>query len=939
MSQFVFNPLYSTLDRTGSGGGGTGFSEYATFADFPASAPDGTPALALDTKTIYIYDVGSTSWKAVATPGDALSVGTIDSGTPSANGLAINSSSALIAQSASGTNPGLVNNTTQTFSGQKTFSTGLTGTVTGHSTLDLPLAGGTMSGDILVSSDNTLNLGSASDAWMNIYAHHLQDGGNITAVDIDNRELTDSSGVVAFNWQSRMLFDPAGNSLIGLNNAGEIDFYQGLVMINSGQTGALRLFANPAMSGGYSLTFPAAQSSGTQVLTDDGGGNLSWTTPATGTVTSASVVSANGFAGTVATATTTPAITLSTTVTGVLQGNGTAISAAPTTGTGSVVLAASPTLTGTTTAGLIQGASTDYSIDPSVGFMYTGGVISVDWGDSVLYSQPLEASVDWQNRLLESATGVTQLNWSSSGVGLPQLTASTVPYLNASNILTSSAVTPTELGYVHGVTSSIQTQLNAKGAGTVTSVGFADTSTTPIYTITNSPITASGTIDATLNTQTANSVFAGPTTGSAAQPAFRTLVSADIPNNAANTSGTATNATNGATVAVSNSASYPIALFASSTNSDQPFNLASGITANPANSSVSATTFIGALSGNSSTTTKATNIASGTVGAVVYQSSANTTTFLTGNTTTTPEFLTSTGTGSLAQAPTYTGSTGTGNVVLATSPTLVTPVLGTPTSVTLTNATGLPLSTGVAGTLASSNVATATFTAPTTQVLPSGSGATYTTPTSPRTPLYIKIKMVGGGAGGGSSNPTVSGSSGAGSNGSSSLWKSSGGTTLLTAGGGTGGAGGANSGAGGPGTFTIGAGPIDAGSCIGNGGLVAGSALNSGASIYSPGGAGAGSPFFGGQIANSIYNTGVSATANTGAGGQGGGTNAGTSQVVGQGGGSGGCIYAIIASPASTYLYTIGGGGAGGTSTGGTVTGQAGGAGGSGYIVVEEYYS
>ena len=42
-------------------------------------------------------------------------------------------------------------------------------------------------------------------------------------------------------------------------------------------------------------------------------------------------------------------------------------------------------------------------------------------------------------------------------------------------------------------------------------------------------------------------------------------------------------------------------------------------------------------------------------------------------------------------------NTGTGNNVLATSPTLVTPILGTPTSVTLTNATGLPISTGVSG--------------------------------------------------------------------------------------------------------------------------------------------------------------------------------------------------------------------------------------------------
>lgn len=51
-------------------------------------------------------------------------------------------------------------------------------------------------------------------------------------------------------------------------------------------------------------------------------------TEAGGSVTSVSVVSANGLAGTVANATTTPAITLSTSITGLLKGNGTAISAA-----------------------------------------------------------------------------------------------------------------------------------------------------------------------------------------------------------------------------------------------------------------------------------------------------------------------------------------------------------------------------------------------------------------------------------------------------------------------------------------------------------------------------------------------------------------------------------------------------------------------------------
>ena len=77
---------------------------------------------------------------------------------------------------------------------------------------------------------------------------------------------------------------------------------------------------------GSAYAFTAAGTSG-QVLTSAGAGTPTWATPTTGTVTAVSVVSANGLAGT-SSGGATPALTLSTTVTGVVKGNGTALSAA-----------------------------------------------------------------------------------------------------------------------------------------------------------------------------------------------------------------------------------------------------------------------------------------------------------------------------------------------------------------------------------------------------------------------------------------------------------------------------------------------------------------------------------------------------------------------------------------------------------------------------------
>jgi len=105
--------------------------------------------------------------------------------------------------------------------------------------------------------------------------------------------------------------------------------------------------------------------------------------------------------------------------------------------------------------------------------------------------------------------------------------------------------------------------------GTVTSVGM----TVPSFlSVTPSTITTSGTFAISLATETANTIFAGPTTGAAAVPTFRTQVLADLPQ-----------LTNGQLYIGSTDSSVVAATLTAGTNMSAFTNAAGSITVNAAN--------------------------------------------------------------------------------------------------------------------------------------------------------------------------------------------------------------------------------------------------------------------------------------------------------------------------------------------------------------------
>jgi len=121
-----------------------------------------------------------------------------------------------------------------------------------------------------------------------------------------------------------------GSASTALLNAASLTLgWTGQLAVSRGGTGVNTTPANGQLLIGNGTGYTVANltaGSGVSITNSAGGISIS-ATGTGGTVTSLSVVSANGFAGSVANASTTPAITISTSITGLLYGNGTAIAA------------------------------------------------------------------------------------------------------------------------------------------------------------------------------------------------------------------------------------------------------------------------------------------------------------------------------------------------------------------------------------------------------------------------------------------------------------------------------------------------------------------------------------------------------------------------------------------------------------------------------------
>ena len=179
--------------------------------------------------------------------------------------------------------------------------------------------------------------------------------------------------------------------------------------------------------------------------------------------------------------------------------------------------------------GLVAGLGLALGASPAWGQCGTtipGGTLCGNGGGSQGLNQPLTQPVLGRTGVIG---GSVTLRGATSGS-----VAISVPAAAGTGTVFQLPNTNGSLNQVLITDGSGNTSWASAGSATVSSVGL---SMPGIFTVSGSPVTSSGTLTASLNTQNANLVWAGPSTGPASAPTFRSLVGGDLPNPSASTLG------------------------------------------------------------------------------------------------------------------------------------------------------------------------------------------------------------------------------------------------------------------------------------------------------------------------------------------------------------------------------------------------------------------
>jgi hypothetical protein len=363
----------------------------------------------------------------------------------------------------------------------------------------------------------------------------------------------------------------------------------------------------------------------------------------------------------------------------------------------------------------------------------TGVTSSTGTGSVVLSTSPTFTTPNLGTPSAATLTNATGLPIIAGTTGTLSVARGGTGSTTASGALTNFGLTATaaELNYTDGVTSNIQTQLNAKGVGSVTSVGGTGTvdGLTLSGTVTSSgnlTLGGSVSIDNTNWSGTDLSLANGGTGASLVDPnadriffwddsagstAFLTVGSGldisgtTLSSTAAGGTVTSVDVSGGTTGLTASGGPVTTSGTITLAGTLAVANGGTGLTALGSANQVLAVNGAGTAleyvsAGGSGTVTSVSG--TGTVSGLTLTGTVTSSGSLTLGGTLDDINLASGVTGTLPVANGGTGvtsSTGTGSVVLSTSPTLTTPNLGTPSAATLTNASGLPIVAGTTGTL------------------------------------------------------------------------------------------------------------------------------------------------------------------------------------------------------------------------------------------------